>query len=100
MNSYTSQIVLIKQNQQCGERDRTSLRLSNECQIYWQKHFHKNPLHFRTHAEFEADNEIDISKIGSETTIIYRQNQVPNGYEIVCELYDILKSGCYESPLG
>ena len=44
LNSYTSQNVLIKHKQQCGEEDRTSLNLNNESQLFWKKHFHKNPL--------------------------------------------------------
>ena len=41
LTSYTSQYVLIKQGQQCGERDVTSLRLSNESHIFWMKHVKK-----------------------------------------------------------
>ena len=38
--------------------------------------------------------------IGSKTTNIYKQNPVLNGYHIVSELEDILKSDYYKSPLG
>ena len=65
-----------------------------------KKHFHKNPLYFRIYADFEADNEKDNSKIGNKTTNIYKQNPVLNGYYIISELEDVLKSGYYESPLG
>ena len=34
LNSYTSQKVLIKHEQQCGEQDVTSLGLSNETHLY------------------------------------------------------------------
>ena len=39
LNSHTSQSVLIKQKQQCGEQDITSLILNNEPQLYWKKTF-------------------------------------------------------------
>ena len=56
--------------------------------------------YFRIYAVFEADNEIVVSSIGNKTTNIYKQNHVYNGYYIVPELDDVLKSGYYESPLG
>ena len=37
-------------------------------------------------------NEIDKSSIGNETTNFYKQNPVLNGYHIVSELGDILRS--------
>ena len=43
-----------------------------------RKQFHKNPLCFRIYADFEADNEINNSSIGNETTNIYEQNPVCN----------------------
>ena len=92
-NSYTSQNVLIKHKEQCGEQDITSLRLSNESNLYWRKHFHKNALYFRLYANSSADNEIDNTHIGNKTTKIYKQNQVLNGYRIVSELEDVLESG-------
>ena len=55
-----------------------------------KKHFHENPLYFRIYADFEAPNEKDNSNIGNKTTNIY--NPVLNGYHIVSELEDILKS--------
>ena len=48
----------------------------------------------------EADNEKDNSCIGNKTTNIYKQNPVLNGYEIVSEVEDVLKSGYQKSPLG
>ena len=65
-----------------------------------KKHFQKNPLYFRIYADFEADNEKDNSIIGNETTNIYKQNPVLNGYHIISELEDVLKSDYYKSPLG
>ena len=41
-----------------------------------------------------------VSEIGDKTTNIYKQEPVCNGYYIVSELEDILKSGYYKSPLG
>ena len=77
----------------------TTIRTSNESHIYWKKHFHKNPLYFRIYADFEADNEKDNSIIGNKTTNIYKQNPVPNGYHILSQLEDILKSEYHKSPL-
>ena len=79
--------------------DITTIRTSPASHIHWNKHFHKNPLCFRIYADFEADNENGNSNLGNKTTIIYKQNPVLNGYEIVSELEDNLKSGYYEFPL-
>ena len=38
--------------------------------------------------------------MGNKTTNIYHQKPVCNGYYIVSELNDVLKSGYYHSPLG
>ena len=65
-----------------------------------KKHFHKNPIYFRICADFEADNEKDNSGKGNKTTNIYKQNPVLNGYHLVSELEDVLKSIYYKSPLG
>ena len=98
LNSHASQNVLIKHKQQCGAQDITSLRLSNESHLCWKKHFHKNPLYFRIYADFEADNEIDISSIGKKTTNICKQILKLNGYQIKSELENVLKSDFYKSP--
>ena len=85
----------------CGEDNKTTLRTSSESHLHWKKkHYHKNPLYFRIYADFEADNEKDISSIGNKTTNIYKQNPVLNGYHIISELEDVLKSGYHKSPLG
>ena len=68
--------------------------------IFIEKNFHKNPLYFRIYADFEADNEKDKSSLGNETTSIYKQNPVLDGYRIESELEDVLQSGYYKSPLG
>ena len=65
-----------------------------------KKHFRKNPLYFRLYADFEADNEEDNSIIGNKTTNIYKQNPILNGYHMVSQLEDVLKSDYYKSPLG
>ena len=73
LNSYTSQNIMIKHKQQCGEQDITSLRLCNEPHLYWKKKcFQKNPLYFRIYAHFKADNEIENSFIGNKTTENYK----------------------------
>ena len=59
--------------------------------MFWQKHFLKSP-YFRLFADFEADNEIDNTQTGKRTTNFYKQNPVPNGYHIVSELDDVLRS--------
>ena len=50
-------------NQKCGDDNICSIRTSSESHIHWNEHFHKNPLSFRSYADFEADNEINKSTI-------------------------------------
>ena len=100
MSSYKSENILIKHKPKCENNDITTIKTSNESHLHWKKHFHKNPLHFRIYADFEADNEKDNSIIGIKTTNIYKQNPVLNGYHIISELEDVLKSDYYKSPLG
>ena len=100
LNSYTCENALKNHKEKCGDDNICTIRTSNESHLYWKKHFHKNPLYFRNIADFEADNEKENSKIGNKTTNIYKQNPVLNGYNIISELEDVLKSGYYESPLG
>ena len=70
LSSYTSENMLRLHKQNSREDDITTLRTSRDCHIYWEKHFHKNPLFFRIFADFEADNENDNSSIGHKTTNI------------------------------
>ena len=98
--SYTSENMLMKHKQKCGDDNITSIKTSNETHLHWKKFFHKNPLYFRIYADFEAENEKDNSVIGNKTTNIYKQNPVLNGYHIVSELEDVLKSDYYKSLLG
>ena len=100
LSSYTSENMLMKHKEKCGDDNMTTIRTSNESHLHWKKHFHKNPLYFRIYADFEADNEKDNSIVGNKTTNIYKQNPVLNGYHIVSELEDVLKSDYYKSPLG
>ena len=100
LNSYTCENALINHKEKCGDDNICTIRTSNESHLFWKKHFHKNPLHFRIIADFEADNEIDGSNVGDKTINIYKQKPVLNGYYIISELNDVLKSGYYESPLG
>ena len=92
--------MLIQHKPKCENIDITSIKTSNESQLHWKKHFHKNPLHFRIYADFEADNEKDNTCIGNKTINIYKQNPILNGYHIISELEDVLKSEYYKSPLG
>ena len=100
LNSYTSENMLMKHKQKCENNYITTIRTSPDSHRHWKKHFHKNPLYFRIYADFEADNEKDNSIVGNKTTNIYKQNPVLNGYHIVSELEDVLKSEYYKSPLG
>ena len=83
-----------------GESDLCTIKTSSDSQLHWKNHFHKNPIYLRIIADFEANNEIDNSSIGNEAIKIYKQNPVCNGYTIISELEDVLKSDAYESPLG
>ena len=84
----------------CENIDITTIKTSDEFQVYWKKHFHKNPLCFRIYADFETDNEKDNSSVVNKTTNSYKQNPVINGYKIVSEMESVSKGGYYESPLG
>ena len=86
--------------EKCGEDNICTIKTSPESHLHWKKHFHKNPLYFRIFADFEADNEVDGSKIKTKTSNIYKQNPVLNAYYVISELEDFLESGYYESPLG
>ena len=100
LSSYTSENMLMKHKEKCKDGNITVIKTSNESHLHWKKHFHKNPLYFRIYADFEADNEEDNTCIGNKTTNIFKQNPVLNGYYIISELEDVLKSDYYQSPLG
>ena len=100
MSSYTSENTLIKLKEKCGEDNITTIKTSNESHLHWNKHFHENLLCFRIYADFEADNETDISSIGNKTTNVYKQKLILNGYHIESELEGTLKSGYLKSSLG
>ena len=89
----------MKHKQKCGDDNITTIKKSNESRLHWKNHFHKHPLYFRIYVYFEADNEKDNSDVGNKTTNVYKQNPVLNGYRIVSELEDVLKSGFYNFPL-
>ena len=100
LSSYTSENMLMKHKQKCGEDNITTIKTSSESHLYWKKHFHKNPLFFRIYADFEADNEKDNSIVGNKTTNSYKQNPVLNDYHIISEMENVSKSGYHKSPLG
>ena len=100
MSSYTSENMLKLHKPNCENIDITTIRTSNESHLHWKNLFHKHPLYCRIYADFEADNEKNISSIGNKTTNIYRQNPILDGYHIESELEGILKSGYHKSPLG
>ena len=56
LSSYTSENMLIKHKEKCGEGNITTIKTSNESHLYWKKHFQKHPLFFKIYADFEADN--------------------------------------------
>ena len=62
------------------KNDRTTIRTSSGS--HWKNHFHKNPIYFRTYADFEADNENNISNKGNKTINLLKQNPVLNGDHI------------------
>ena len=66
LNSYTSENMLTLHKPKCKNYDITTMRTSPESHLHWKNHFHKNPLYFRTHADFEADNEKDTSSGGKK----------------------------------
>ena len=68
LSSYTSENILMKRKQKCGDDNITTIKTPNESHLHWEKHFHKNPLYIRIYSDFEADNEIDNSSIGNKTT--------------------------------
>ena len=98
LNSYTTHNMLVKHKKLCGENQK--LKTSPNSHIYWKKYFQKNKLYFRLYADFEADNKRENTSIGDKTTNIYKQEPVCNGYQIVSELEDVLKSDYHKSPLG
>ena len=100
LSSYTNENMLMKHKQKCGDDNITTIKTSNESHLHWKIHFHKNPLHFPIYADFEVDNEKDISSIGNKTTNVYKQNPIFNIHRIVSEIEDVLKSGYQKSPLG
>ena len=93
LSSYTSEKMLLKHQQKCGEDNITTIKNSSEANLHWKSHFHKNPLYFRIYADFEGDNENYNSSIGNKTSNVYTQKQVLNGYHIESEFEDVLKSG-------
>ena len=92
--------MLMIHKPKCENEDITIIRTSSESYLHWKKHFHKNPLHLRIYAHFEADNEKDNSSVDNKTTNTYKQNPVLGGYRIESELEDVLQCGYYKSPLG
>ena len=100
LSSYTSENMLSKHKPKCENNNITTIKTSNKSHLHWEKYFHKNPLYFRIYADFEADNEKDDTCLGNKTTNIYKQNPVLNGYHIVSELEDVLKSNYHKSPIG
>ena len=69
LNSYTNQNVSVEHKQQCDEQPEvTSIKNSNESHMRWKKQFHNIRSYFSIIADLEADNEVDITSIGKQTT--------------------------------
>ena len=100
LSSNTSENMLMLHKPKCENNDVTTIRRSPDSHIHWKNHFHKNPLYFRTYADFETDNEKDNSSVGDKTTNINKQNPMLNGYAVESDWDNVLQSGYYESPLG
>ena len=89
--------MLLIHKPKCEINYLTTIRTSLDFHLHWKNHFHKNPLNFRRHPDFEADNEKDISSMGYKTTNVCKQNPALNGYRIESELEDVLENGYYKS---
>ena len=44
LSSFTSENMFTKHKQKCGDDNITTSKTSNETQLHWKKHFHKNPF--------------------------------------------------------
>ena len=44
LSSDTSESMLMKHKEKCGDDKKTVITTSNESHLNWKKHFHKNPL--------------------------------------------------------
>ena len=72
LSSCTSQNVLKKnKNNDVIKKKKRVLEHQMNLICIEKNHFPKNPLFFRIDAVFEADNDIDNSIIGNETTITF-----------------------------
>ena len=100
LDSYSRENMLMSHKPKCENMDIITIRTSSESHLHWKKHFHKNPVCFRIYADFEAHKEKDNTNIGYKTTIFFKQNPVLNGYHILSELEDVLRSDFYKPPLG
>ena len=94
LSSYKSENLLMLHIPKCENIDITTNIISNESHLHWKKkHFYIDPLYFGIYADLEIDNAIDNSSIGNNTTNIFEQNPVLNGYHIEFGIENVLKSG-------
>ena len=70
LNLYTSEQMFLTHKPKGENYERFTIRISSESHLHWKCHFRKKPKFSRIGADFEADNEIDISSIGNKTTNI------------------------------
>ena len=97
-SSYSYQNVLLKHIQRYDQQKKC--RTSIESHLYWREHFQNNFLNGRIFADFEDGNEVFNSSRGNRRTNLFKQRPVCNGYYIISESVDVLRSGYHESPLG
>ena len=100
LSSYTSENMLMLHKQKCGDDNKYTTKTSSESIFIGKEHFLKNLLYFRIYADFQADKEKDNSSTENKTTNNCKQNPIINGYHIISELEDVLKSGYHKSRLG
>ena len=54
LSSNTSENMLMKHKQKCGDDNITTIKSSNVSHLHWNKHFQKNPLYFRIYVDFRS----------------------------------------------
>ena len=86
MSCFEHEHVLKKHKDRCHQQDFTAIKLPLDKQLNWKKHYQKISLYFRIYADFECNNSPVESNVGPQTTNIYKQNPVCNGYYIVSDL--------------
>ena len=58
----------MKHEQTCRQQEITAIKTSDKSHMFWNEKFYKYPLKFRIYADFEDNNEIDLSNLCDKTT--------------------------------